>query len=653
MKIVTVIPLAKGVFKEDLTYFTAKDIPDGSIVTIPVRNKKTLGIALSSEEVSENKSDIKNMSFNLRKILEVKERSIFSDEFLNSGMELAKYFASQSSRALTSLLPASFREGYDKIANLVVKLPIVLTTKSNTLRAEKLLLQSPFEDRISFYKTLIRSSFAEKKSVFFILPAERDIKNLEDALGHGIENFTFSIHGNQTAKKQIEQFGKITNIRHPILVFCTAQFLCIPRSDIGTIILEHESAGSYKIIARPHLDMRIFVELFAQKIGAKLILADTLLRFETIQRREELAEARPLSFRLNFKGDIEIKNPNEDLDDKKFKIFSYENIEEIKETITKGQNVFIFSLRKGLATETVCHDCGHVLTCENCSSPVVLYLSRDGKKRMFICNRCGKEKKPETRCPHCNSWNLTPLGIGTDTVEEELKKHFPKNKILKIDKESAKSSAGAEKIIKEFSSKAGSSYAGEKKPGNILIGTEMAFFYLKEKVPLSIISSFDSLWSIPNFRMSEKILHIIFSMLSFTDKKLLILTKNGRDSALKAIKNENLLNFIREELSDRSTLGYPPFKRFIKISYLGNKEETKAVRAELAEKFKDYRTEIFSGFVAKLKNKYTTNVLIKLNPEKWSLPELTKYGSIDPTLLTKLTSLPPNFSINVDPEDLL
>ena len=40
MKIVTVIPLEKGAFKTDLTYFTAKDIKNGSIVSIPIRNKK-------------------------------------------------------------------------------------------------------------------------------------------------------------------------------------------------------------------------------------------------------------------------------------------------------------------------------------------------------------------------------------------------------------------------------------------------------------------------------------------------------------------------------------------------------------------------------------------------------------------------------------
>ncbi len=640
MKIVTVIPLAKSAFKEDLTYFTAKEIPDGSIVQIPIRNKKVLGIAISSEEVSATKSNIKGLAFNLKKIEEVKERSIFSGEFIKAGIELAQYFAGQKGTTLVTLIPASFRENYDKLSSAETS---VSNEKngSKKIRAEKLLLQLPLDERISYYKTLIRGSFAEKKSVYVILPSERDISTFKD-LSRGIENFTFTIHGGLSAKKQVEMFKKIVNTGHPVLIFGTAQFLSINRHDMGTIIVEHESAGSYKMFNRPYLDMRVFAELFAQKIGAKLILADTLLRFESIARRDELSEVHALSFRLNFKGNIEVINPNSDKD-KKFRIFSDETIEEIKEAVSKKQNVFIFSLRKGLATMTVCRDCATPVMCDNCSSPVVLYLSRDGKKRMFVCNRCGTEKSPETKCANCDSWNLMPLGIGTDTVEEEIKKLLPKIKTFKIDKESAKTEKGAEKIIKDFT----------ESNGSILIGTEMAFFYLKDKVPLSIIASFDSLWSIPNFKMSEKILHIIFSTISLTEKKIIIQTKNTDDPAIKAIVNENLLGFVREELKDRKDLGYPPFERFIKISHLGGSEETAKAKKGLAEVFKEYKPEIFSGFVAKLKGKYATNALIKLPPEKWSFPELHKGGSINMILLQKLSSLPPTFSINVDPEDLL
>ena len=222
-----------------------------------------------------------------------------------------------------------------------------------------------------------------------------------------------------------------------------------------------------------------------------------------------------------------------------------------------------------------------------------------------------------------------------------MKRIFPETNILKLDRDSTKTAKEAEATVEEF-----------KKPGSILVGTEMALFYLKEKTSLSVISAFDSLWSIPNFRMSEKIIQIITSILSKTENELIIETKNEQDEIINAVKIDNLTSFVREEIRDRKNLGYPPFKRFIKISFLGNKIETAEARKFLSENFKEYNPEIFSGFIAKFKDRFITNVLIKIDPQNWSLPELSHNAKIDETLSEKILSLPSEFLISIDPEDL-
>ena len=643
-KMVTVIPLKKGPFRTNLTYFTAKDIANGSIVDISVRNKKILGLVLSSEDATDAKSDIKNLSFILKKIIEVKECSIFRKEFIESALEISTYFVSRKNDTITSLIPSIFREKYNELAKFKNDTALFEPISQN-VKPEKVLFQAPLEDRISFYKTLIRGSFAEKKSIFMVLPTEYDIEVFYESLSKGIENFIFCMHGGLKPKKVIEKYKQIMLSSHPLLILGTAQFLSIPRQDIGMVILEHESSGAYKIIPKSNFDLRTFTEFFSSKIGAKLILGDSLLRFETIARKEteDMNEAHPMSFRINSEGiKIETINPTEGKTSK-FAIFSEKSVQEIQNTIKNKKNVFIFSLRKGLATMTICRDCNETVNCEKCLAPVVLYLSRDRKKRMFVCNKCNTEKNPETICAHCGSWNLMPLGIGTDTVFEEVKDKLSKKKIFRLDKESIKTPAAAEKIIKEF----------EENPGSILIGTEMAFFYLKKKKDLSIVASFDSLWSIPNFRMSEKIIQLLLSIISKTERKIIIQTKNKNDPALLFVKSENLLPLVRKELGDRKNLGYPPYKRFIKIIYLGNKISSLESQKTLREIFKEYNPEIFSGFMAKNKNQYITNALLKLDPQKWSLPELSAGSSIDQNLFNLLSSLPPSYEVSVDPEDLL
>src|SRR3989344_4430422 len=539
MKIVTVVPLDKGSFRTELTYFTTKDVKNGSIVSIFIRNKKILGLVISCQDVVNTKSGIKNMPFQLKKIVEIKEHSIFRNEFLESALELSSYFVSPKNIGVASFIPAIFREKYDEIVKFSKKNKNIsseknikkeLTNTSGNIKTEKLLLQAQLEDRISFYKTLIRGYFALKKSVFIVLPTEYDIEIFQQALSKGIENFTFSMHGRLRPKKIIEKYEQIVNSAHGVLILGTAQYLSIPRTDLGAIIVEHENSDVYKI----------FPEVYASKINAKFILADSLLRYETIARKEidGLSEVYPLSFRTNFdEAMINIINPSPNKEEEnlealppnggkasKFKIFSEKSIEEIQHSLKNKKNIFIFSLRKGLATHTICKDCNETINCEKCLAPVVLYLSRDNKKRMFVCNKCNTEKEPEIKCVNCGGWNLMPLGIGTDTVLAEKKKKFPKIKIFKLDRESVKTDKEAEKITKEF----------EKNSGSILVGTEMPFFYLKAKVDLSIVASFDSLWSIPNFKMSEKIIQLLLSILSKTEKKLIIQTKNKNDPALLA-----------------------------------------------------------------------------------------------------------------------
>ncbi len=652
MKIISIIPLKKNTLRGDLTYFTNLDIAVGNIVSVPIRNKETLALVTSSEELTERKSNIKNMNFNLRKVTKNKGSSIFLKEFLSTIFDTSKYFAQNKNSAVASLIPNIFLEEYDKIVPTKVGIPTEVGAKKNEqkLRAEKLLFQYPLEDRISIYKTLIRESFAKGKSIFIVMPTFFDIEKFTNQLSKGVEQFTFPIHSGISTKKNLITYEKIINSTHPALIIGTAPFLSIPKKDIGTIILEHENSNAYRMIARPHFDLRVFVEIYASKINAKFIMADEILRYETIGRKDidNFNPLYPLSFRIDFEGEIEVLGKKKKSKEK-FQIFNDESIKEIKLALENKKNVFIFSLRKGLATMTLCKDCHETVSCKKCGAPLVLYTSHKDKKRMFVCNRCEINIEGDTTCTSCGSWNLLPLGIGTDTVYEEVSKlmsvqaGFPKIKIFKLDKESAKTASGAKKIIKEF----------EENKGSIMIGTEMAFFYLKEKVALSIIASFDSLWSIPNFRMGEKIIQIILSIINRTTKKVIIQIKNENDPAIMAIKTANLLSFVREELKDRKNLGYPPFKRFIKITYKGDKEQTIKARKMLEEVLKEYNPEIFSGFIAKNKNNYITNALIKLELEKWSLPELSHSSSIDQNLFNLLSSLPPSYEIFVDPEDLL
>jgi primosomal protein N' (replication factor Y) len=259
-----------------------------------------------------------------------------------------------------------------------------------------------------------------------------------------------------------------------------------------------------------------------------------------------------------------------------------------------------------------------------------------------MCNKCGRKEKTEISCPKCSSWNLTPLGVGTDKVFEEIKNLYPKVRILQIDKEVTPTQKEAREVINEFN----------RNPGSILIGTEMAFSYLREQVYCSAVISLDGLFSIPNFNITQKILHIIEKLHSITEKKIIIQTRIPENKILQYILSGNVLPLCREDLVERRDFGYPPFKRLIKITFEGTAPETEKARGYIEKILGNYEPQIFSAFVSRIKGQYITNTVIKINPKFWPLPTTDKQ-ILDPNLVLNLSQLPPSFSINVDPEDLL
>lgn len=649
MKVLQILPLKKQSFKEELTYFSNQEIAIGDIVEITIKSKKILGLVVDADSLLNLKSEVKKMNFNLKKIAQKKEVSIFRKSFIDACLLTSQYFIQNKNYILSFLIPTILKENYDLLALEKKEGAEELEEENLKIKSEKLLFQESKEDRMDFYKTYIRQTFANKESTFIVLPTDHNIEYFKENLNKGIEKFVYVLSNNISKKKLLKDLLEIIKNDHPVVIIGTPQFLSVPVKNLKTIILEEENSNSYRTFQKPIFDLRIFIEIFANKINAKLIIADDLLRFETIERRnlENLNELKPLSFRIPVNLEISVFDKNKTIqklerEEKKFEILDQESIRNIKETLENKGKIFVFSLRKGLATFTICNDCKNEVLCKDCKAPLVLY-QKNKEQRIFICNKCKKEENTMSKCIHCDSWNLVPLGIGIDKIKEELEKNIPNVKIFQIDKTNIKTNKEALKTVNEF-------YNTEN---SILLGTEMAFFYLKEKVDLSLIASFDSLFTIPNFKINEKVLNILLNTIKITKDQLIIETKNTNNEAINSIKNKNTASYIREELKDREILKYPPYVRFIKLTYSGDNEENLKVKKFIEENFEEYEPIIFKSFNSEIKNKSNINVLIKLNKENWSFKELILNGKIDEKLYNKLYPLRDYFNIQIDPEDLL
>ena len=657
MYIVTVIPIQKGFQKENLTYFSPTEIELGSIVTVPLRSKTIDGIVINIENARDQKYDLKKADFQLKKVVGVKGPSPFSQIFFNACEKMKDYTVSNTGTIIKALLPATFLENLkDLRQNKKIEEEIGEDKKDEeikNIKQEKLIFQALTTDRLSCYRTLIREAFAKKESIFICVPTRYDIEQLKIELTKGISQYVFSFHGDLSKKVLINTYNSCLNEPHPILIIGTGMFLSIYRSDIKTIIIEHESSDAYKQYARPFIDIRSFAEILSSIEKVKLIFGDTLLRPDTLERHDkgELGEIASPLFRLpqaERQLVVDMKEQVDEKGSKTFTVLSDTTKKMISYAIDHNESVLLFTVRKGLAGVTVCHDCGHTLLCPTCSTPIVLYGSKQRNatkivnSRIFMCNKCGRKETTEVKCPECSSWNLTPLGIGTDRVYEEVKKLYPNTKIIQMDKETISTDKEAHEKIAEF----------YKNPGSILIGTEMVFSYINTEVIHSAIISLDGLLSIPSFNITQKILHIIEKLHEITKRNLIIQTRNPENPILEHILNGNVLPLYREDLKERKQFGYPPFKRLIKITFAGTASETEKARSFIDKYLGGYEPQIFSAFIGKVKGQYITNTVIKIDPNLWPLP-IDDKKMTSTHLSENLYRLSPTFSINVDPEDLL
>ncbi|MDP2593200.1 MAG: hypothetical protein Q8P52_00925 [bacterium] len=636
MFILEVAPISRGAPKDTLSYFSAEEAVAGSIVEVPLRGKNTLSLVVRCFPAEEEKSEIKSMSFPLKKAGKIKCQNFFLPQFIESVRETAKYHAASFGAVLSHLVPDIVLQNISKFKN-----PKEFAIK-RTRAGEIFVLQAEDEERFANYKSLIREEFAKQASIFFCLPTIEDTRRAFEHLGKGVEKYAYMLHSERSPKEIIADWNSIVSEKHPVAVLATGSFLSIPRSDFHTIVIERENSRGFKSVARPFVDARFFAEEFAKKTSSRLIYGDMLLRTETVwrHREESLVELAPLKFRFLTTAAthfVDMRQKQQEEERKEFTVISEELKSLARDTKEQSEQMFVLNGRRGLYPSTVCGDCGASVLCLVCKTPMVLhhFVLSGKKKNVFLCHKCGEKRSADEKCSFCESWNLTTLGIGIERVISEFAHSFPEIPAFRLDADTAKTHKKASEIVRQFLAT----------PGSVLFGTEKALVYLLDKkVANTAVVSLDSLFSIPDFRINERALGIIVRVRKLASKNFLMQTRMEDKRILEYGLSGNLADFYREEIKEREKFGYPPFSVIIKITLAGkDKIKVKSEIEKLLKLLEDWQSAGFPAWNENARGFYTMNIIIKLGRNEWP----------DEKLRLILTSLPQQFAVAVEPETLL
>ena len=180
-----------------------------------------------------------------------------------------------------------------------------------------------------------------------------------------------------------------------------------------------------------------------------------------------------------------------------------------------------------------------------------------------------------------------------------------------------------------------------------------------EKDENAIIVSLDSLLSIPDFRIHEKILHILLSVRALARSEVVIQTRKADETIFDYAMKGTLNEFFRAALAERKTFSYPPFSTLVKLTLEGKKDDIVAEMASIKKTLEEistshsgapYAVDIFPAFTHTVRGNFVLHGLIRIPRVSATV---SRPNWPDAKLSAALRALPPSITVNIDPDTLL
>ena len=356
-----------------------------------------------------------------------------------------------------------------------------------------------------------------------------------------------------------------------------------PLEDLGLIVVDEEHDSSFKQQDQnPRYNARDVAVIRGKLNEAVVILGSATPSLESFHnaqkgagqpskytpcRLEKRVEEKPLP-------KVRIVDMKKERETGNFTPFSKELLSAMGEKLSKNQQVILFLNRRGFSRVTKCQDCGFVYRCPNCNISLVFHL----KDLTLRCHYCDYKMKPSLVCPQCKSFKFTYKGVGTEKIEEELKKYFPGVRSGRMDKDTTRKKDAHYEILSDFS----------RKNFNVLLGTQMITKGLDfPDVTLVGVLSADFNIDFPDFRSKERTFQLLTQVAGRAGRgslggEVLIQTYYPQDWAIQLSAEQNYLDFYSREIEDRKKLFYPPFSHLVLIQFAG---ENLAKVVELSQAF--------------------------------------------------------------------
>jgi primosomal protein N' (replication factor Y) len=520
----------------------------------------------------------------------------------------------------------------------------------NTARFQPFLLHGVTgSGKTEVYLRATEHCLAHKKNVLVLVPELALASQMEGQFYSRFGERMAVLHSGLSDGERFDQWQRILRGEAKIVVGARSAVFA-PFAELGLVIVDEEHEPAYKQDDRLLYNGRDMAVLRAHFASCPVLLGSATPSVGSFYHAEQ-GKYKLLTLPKRIGGqvmpEVELVDLSKEKRPRQDWFFSDRLLAALKENLASGQQSLLFVNRRGYAAFMLCRDCGAVVRCRNCRVSLTLHRGRN----QLICHYCGYSLRPDIICPDCRSTNVAGLGLGSERVEAELRRLFPKARIARLDSDTARNRRAQLALLRQV----------REGDVDILVGTQMVAKGLHfPNITLVGVVWADSGLSLPDYKASERTFQLLAQVTGRAGRgehpgRVIIQTHQPGHYALEAARCHNYHAMYEQETALRSMLGYPPFGRLINIRFSGEVEtkveEAARNTATLLRTANTLSVEILGPAPAPLsllRNRYRWQLLLKGNQ-----PELLHWLCAQLLIEKKIRATGVRMTVDVDPENMV
>ncbi|HUK41591.1 MAG TPA: primosomal protein N', partial [Candidatus Acidoferrales bacterium] len=375
------------------------------------------------------------------------------------------------------------------------------------------------------------------------------------------------LHSALTGAERWDQWWQIVRGNVDVVVGArSAVFAPLPH--LSLIIVDEEHDPSYKQEEGLRYNGRDVAVVRGKLLGCPVVLGSATPALESYEnclrgryRLLEMAqrvEGRPLpriqtvDLRSELTTTLDPASEGLEARDRKKaepRLISPRLTELLKENYQKSKQSLIFLNRRGFANFLQCTCCGHVLRCSYCSVSLTLHL----KEKTVCCHHCNFRRSVTDICPACDNAGLSGMGVGTEQIEQALRRLLPEAKIERMDRDTTSRRGTHEGLIRRW----------ERGEIDILVGTQM-ITKGHDVMGVTLVGALlaDVSLNVPDFRAAERTFQLLSQVAGRSGRgddpgTVVIQTYAPDHYVMEHLIAHDYKSFFAAEIALRRALNYP------------------------------------------------------------------------------------------------